>query len=323
LAITKKQSSAITKTRHHHPAAEQRHFARSMAAVAAVWCLVMRAPAKPTCGLCTANIRLASIHRREVVNVPGDVPSWLPLRRPMLCNVHGRFRRMKVGLKLILEETCETKSFFFDLSTESFTFIPGQFVNLTAEIPQRPRVRRAYSIASSPLDEDFQLTVKRIEGGVLSTFLCENASVGEFFDIKGPYGIFTLDEHAEQVVFIAAGSGIVPFRSMWRYISQKPLNTKVTLLYASRSLGYIIYREELMSLQRPRFTVVHTLTRNDDPTWTGYSRRIDPEMLLEVVREFRDKLFYVCGPPAMCNCVVLYLKDFGVDRTKIKTEKYD
>jgi ferredoxin-NADP reductase len=162
-----------------------------------------------------------------------------------------------------------------------------------------------------------------MEGGRLSTFLCDKAVVGDVFDIKGPYGLFTLDEDATRAVFIAAGSGIVPFRSMWRYIAQRSLDMHVTLLYASKSVPYIIYREELEALPRSRFNIVHTLTRNDDPAWTGYSRRIDSAMLLEVIRKFDDKYFYVCGPPAMCNCVVLYLQDFGVERARIKTEKYD
>jgi len=226
-------------------------------------------------------------------------------------------------LNKIVEETPETKSFFFDLGSNSLAFAPGQFVNVTANIAQNLRVRRAYSIASSPLEGEFELTVKRMEGGHLSTFLCDKASVGDLFDLRGPYGLFTLEQNARELVFIAAGSGIVPFRSMWRYIAQRPLDMQVTLLYASKSIPYIIYRDELTALPRSRFNVIHTLTRNDDPSWKGYSRRIDSEMLLEVIRKFEDKYFYICGPPPMCNCVVLCLQDFGVERHRIKTEKYD
>src|SRR5262249_35961511 len=214
-------------------------------------------------------------------------------------------------------------SFLFDLGSHSFTFAPGQFVNLTANIAPDARVRRAYSVASCPLDSEFQLTVKRMEDGRLSTFLCEKAAVGDLVDIRGPYGRFILEENAGPAVFIAAGSGIVPFRSMWRHIARQRLDMKATLLYASKSVPYIIYREEIAALPKPRFNVVHTLTRNHDPAWTCYTRRIDPQMLLEVVGKFEDKLFYVCGPPAMCKCVVMYLQDFGVERNRIKTERYD
>src|SRR5262249_34090800 len=172
-------------------------------------------------------------------------------------------------LNNIVEETPDTKSFLFDI--EPISFAPGQFVNVTANVTENLRVRRAYSIASSPLETEFQLTVKRMVDGKLSTFLCDKAAVGDVFDIRGPYGLFTLNERAAHVVFIAAGSGIVPFRSMWRYIVQESLDMQVTLLYASKSRDYIIYRNELLKLPRPRFSVVHTLTRNDDPEWTGYS----------------------------------------------------
>lgn len=226
-----------------------------------------------------------------------------------------------VKLKAIIEETCETKSFLFDI--DPFAFAPGQFVNVTANVNEKARVRRAYSVASSPLDADFQLTVKRMEGGQLSTLLCDTAAVGDQFDIRGPYGLFTLEADVPEAVFIAGGSGIVPFRSMWRYIVQKSLDVKVTLLYASKSLGYVIYRDELALLPPPRFNVVHAFTRNDDPEWAGYCRRIDCDMLQEVIRTFEDKYFYVCGPPAMCVCVLSYLRALGVERHRIKIEKYD
>src|SRR5215510_16570382 len=76
----------------------------------------------------------------------------------------------------IVVETRDTKSFLFDL--DPISFAPGQFVNVTANVTENLRVRRAYSIASSPLETDFQLTVKRIEDGKLSTFLCDKAAAG-------------------------------------------------------------------------------------------------------------------------------------------------
>lgn len=226
-------------------------------------------------------------------------------------------------IRRIIDETPETKSFILDAAGGFPQFLPGQFVNLTMEIPDRGRVKRAYSIASSPMDPEFVLTVKRMDDGVLSTYLCGAVRPGDVLPLRGPYGIFTLNESARHVVFVAAGSGIVPFRSMWRYIRQKELDMGITLLYASKSLQYVIYREELESLDTKQVKLVHTFTRNQDPSWRGYSRRIDREMLVECIKDFDGKLFYVCGPPAMCNCVVADLLDLHVERDFIKTEKYD
>lgn len=222
----------------------------------------------------------------------------------------------------VFDETPQTRSLILLPESGPLQFIPGQFVNVTAEIPGRGRVRRAYSIASSPLDEDLVITVKRMDEGLLSPYLCDVAAPGDALQIRGPYGVFTLTDDIPDVVFIAAGSGIVPFRSMWRYVEQRGLPTRMTLLYASRSLPFVIYRNELESLAK-RHKVVHTLTRNEDSAWRGYSRRIDKQMLVEVCGDLSGRTFYVCGPPAMCDCVVGNLKDLGVPRSSIKTEKYD
>lgn len=103
----------------------------------------------------------------------------------------------------IFDETAETRSFTFDLSSEPFLFEPGQFVNVTAEIPEKGRIRRAYSIASSPLDPELQLTVKRMEAGLLSKYLCDALRPGDLLHVRGPYGRFTLHKEARHVVFIA------------------------------------------------------------------------------------------------------------------------
>lgn len=223
----------------------------------------------------------------------------------------------------ISEETPETKSFSLDVASEPIRFRPGQFVNVTVELLDKRRARRAYSIASSPLDPDLVLTVKRMPAGIVSKYLCDQVKVGDVLHIRAPYGRFTLDETVTDAVFIAAGSGIVPFRSMWRYVLQTGADTRWSLLYVSRSIRYVIYRDELRTLSESGFRVVHTFTENDDPLWTGYSRRIDREMLVQFVEHFEDKIFYVCGPPEFCNSTAAHLMSLKVERERIKTERYD
>jgi ferredoxin-NADP reductase len=222
-----------------------------------------------------------------------------------------------------IEETPETKSLKLDWAGQAMEFVPGQFVIVTVQLPNRGRVRRAYSVASSPLDPELLLTVKRMENGLLSTFLCDNVQPGDRLHIRGPYGRFTLEQNAKELVFIAAGSGIVPFRSMWRYIRQTGSKTEFSLLYASKCFRYVIYRDELAGLTQAGYRIVHTLTRTDDPLWSGYSRRIDREMLDQFVGDFADKLFYVCGPPDFCNRIAAWLVELTVSCDRIKTEKYD
>jgi ferredoxin-NADP reductase len=224
-------------------------------------------------------------------------------------------------IKRIIQETSETKSFCMDIANEPFAFTPGQFVNVTANVTPQNRIRRAYSIASSPLDPEIVLTVKKMEFGRLSKYLCDVVKEGDSLNVRGPYGRFVLDRDTD-LVFIAGGSGVVPFRSMWRFIRQTKSEQKICLLYASKSARHIIYRDELEELAREH-RVVHTFTANNDPAWEGYSRRIDADMLKEVIGDFTGKLFYACGPPTLCECVVGILSGFGVEGERIRLEKYD
>lgn len=88
-------------------------------------------------------------------------------------------------------------------------------------------------------------------------------------------------------------------------------------------MEHIIYRDELEQLRVEGCHIVHTLTRNDDPFWHGYSKRIDASLLAEFVQDFEGKQYYVCGPPPFCDCVVALLMQAGVARNGIKVEKYD
>jgi ferredoxin-NADP reductase len=223
----------------------------------------------------------------------------------------------------VIEETLETKSFSLDFAGEPIPFLPGQFVNVTAQLQDGQRVRRSYSMASSPRDPEFLLTVKRMQGGLLSNFLCDHVNAGDVLNIRGPYGRFILEDDGRPLVFIAAGSGIVPFRSMWRYIRQTGSTAVFSLLYSSKSLRHVIYHDELSELSQAGYRIVHTITRNDDPSWTGCSRRIDREMLADFVQDFGRSLFYMCGPPDFCDCATQYLTELGVGRDRMRTEKYD
>jgi ferredoxin-NADP reductase len=219
----------------------------------------------------------------------------------------------------IIVETSDTKTLRMDRPA-NFNFVPGQFVNVTLLTPDG-RVRRAYSMASSPHEPYIDLTVRRLPGGLVSKILTEDVRIGERLNLRGPYGRFVFEER--KLVWIAGGSGIVPFRSMWRYIEEAHSSAEFTLLYATKSFDQIIYRGELAELSERGRRILHTFTTEAPAGWTGFIGRVDRRMLSAVVSEFSCRLFYVCGPPAMCNDVAHHLGEMGVPRLNIRTEKYD
>jgi len=219
----------------------------------------------------------------------------------------------------VITETPETKTFQF--SMEHMDFRPGQFAMLVVDIPGKGPVSRPYSISSSPLDGMLELTIKKFEGGLMSKYVNENLKKGDKVKIKGPYGMFMLNEQAKKIGFISAGSGIAPFRSMWRYVFQKHMSIDMTLLFSSKTEEYIIFRKELDEIKGMK--VVHTLTRNQDPSWKGFARRVDGEMIKAVFPDYKERFFYLCGPPPMCHGAFDELKALSCSEQNIKMEKFD
>jgi ferredoxin-NADP reductase len=223
-------------------------------------------------------------------------------------------------IESIIQETEDTKTLRLARPAD-FGFISGQFVNITMNTLLTGRARRAYSIASSPLDPYLDLTVRRVPDGLMSRILTDEITVGDSLNLRGPYGRFILEDRRS--VWIAGGSGIVPFRSMWRYIEQTTASIEFTLLYATKSADQIIFRLEIEALSRRRTSIFHTFTEKTPAGWEGFRGRINLPMLSRVVLEPEVPLFYVCGPPRMCDSVSCDLVQLGVPRLNIRTEKYD
>jgi ferredoxin-NADP reductase len=228
----------------------------------------------------------------------------------------------------IITETPSTKTLVFDIRGKNFDFYPGQYVML--EVPYPPTgelLKRAYSIANSPLQKDrLELTVKKTPNGKASVILTEYVKVGDTFKIKGPYGKFVwLPDMSDRIALISAGSGIVPLMCILRYIvSAKLHHVKATLLYSNTSYEEIIYRKELESMKNyPNIKVVHTLTRSVPEGWKGYTGRINPDMILKEIQDIPLNLYYLCGPPKFVDDITAMLLDLGVDKERIKKEKYD
>ena len=235
---------------------------------------------------------------------------------------------MVVPVVEVRRETPSVRTLVFDIRGHDFDFYPGQYVMLKVPYPPTgEELKRAYSIASTPLRKDIlELTVKRKEGGKASVYLTTEVKSGDRFYIKGPYGKFYWTEGlSTRVVLIGAGSGIVPLMSILRYIRDKGLhNVKATLLASFTTYEEIIYREELEDMSSySNIKVRITLTREKPQGWHGYTGRINTGMILKEVEDLPANLYYLCGPPAFVDDMKDILQSLGVDRSQIKTERYD
>jgi ferredoxin-NADP reductase len=199
----------------------------------------------------------------------------------------------------------------------------GQHVDLRLTAEDGYRAERAYSIASAP-GEPPAITVELIEDGEVSPYLVEVVREGDAFDVRGPIGGYFVwaPEDGGPLLLVAGGSGVVPLRAMLRHRRLSRSEVPTRLVYSSRTLGDVIYREELGE-DDPGRDVVLTLTRVWPPDWSGRTGRVDAKLLADVAWPARDEpLAFVCGPTSFVEVVAAGLVELGYDPARVKTERF-
>ncbi len=161
----------------------------------------------------------------------------------------------------------------------------------------------------------------------MSPYLVDELRVGDRLELRGPIGGYFVWEAAlgGPLLLVAGGSGIAPLMAMLRHRAATRSTVPTRLLYSSRSLEDMIYRDELTRLASNGSGIEtrYTLTRAQPDGWTGYRRRIDTDMLREVAwpSERRPHAF-VCGPTALVEAAAASLVALGHAPVRIKTERF-
>lgn len=208
----------------------------------------------------------------------------------------------------VIVESPRVRRLVFD---ETLDFIPGQWVSVWSDefLQDGKPVRRAFSIASNP-GEPLELCVAR--GEFFSRFL-HDASVGDEFHVKGPFGVFRLREH-KKVFFIAGGTGIAPFVPMVNQAMRE--GRYVALLYSTRSKDEILYRDWL---ERIRDGIMLTITLTREPEKEFEQGRVT-KLLKSMMKEDYD--YYVCGYNHFIEDVAKELLKQGIKKERMFFDKW-
>lgn len=178
-------------------------------------------------------------------------------------------------------------------------FLPGQHINVSAEVDGR-RLTRSYSPCDIPrADGRITITVKRVEGGVLSNHLCSRMDVGDVLELGPAYGAMTLPARPEgRWLFLAAGSGITPLMSLTRALAAAGMPAELTLVYWARNRAELCYARELRELaaREPRFRLQLVLTRETARLADELDGRLDASLLQQLVPDLEQRQVYACGP---------------------------
>lgn len=233
-------------------------------------------------------------------------------------------------------ETPDTKTFFMVDAEDGnvpFDYVAGQYLTFRFDdLGGKPLVR-SYTMSSSPCQTDaIGLTVKRVDGGIVSNWLCDNVAIGTILRARGPIGKFCWDpaKGRRHLVMVAAGSGVTPFVSMLReyapHLGQPGFPNTMALLVAYRSDEDIICRQELEeAAKQAGIRVQITLTRTGPNTSSSryWSGRPDQAMLDRFIEgRFKDTLFMTCGPQGLMETVAHYLRQHGVPEEFIEQESF-
>ncbi len=204
--------------------------------------------------------------------------------------------------------------------------LAGQHVDVRLTAEDGYQAQRSYSLASAPEDHRLVLTVERLEEGEVSRYLVDELRPGDELELRGPIGGYFVWQAGMggPLLLLAGGSGVVPFRSMLRHRLAAHSNVPVRVLYSARSLGHVIYKEELARAAKEPGIMVHlTLTREWPQEWQGYRRRVDMELLREISWPPAERpLVYVCGPTVFVEAAATALVQLGHDPSLIRTERF-
>ena len=231
----------------------------------------------------------------------------------------------------VRRETADCVSVALEVpNTETFSFVPGQYLTLRSTINGQ-EVRRSYSLCSSPLSGELRVAIKQVEQGVFSTWANTELKAGDTIETMPPMGNFALEiEPTDEQTYVgfAAGSGITPVLSILKTVLERAPKAKFILFYGNRKTNSIIFKAELEDLKDAymgRLEVHHVLSREDQGNDLLFGR-IDEARAAQFATQIPGVKaaagHFLCGPEAMIKGVQSALEQAGVASKNIHFELF-
>ena len=202
-------------------------------------------------------------------------------------------------------------------------FFPGQYMDIA--VPGTDATR-SFSMANTSSRDSGQLefVIKIYPDGLFSHFLDTKLKVGDELSLSGPFGVFTLREGDDDLIFIGGGAGMAPILSLLRSMAERGLGRKAVYYYGARGRRDLCFEEELRALETtlPDFRFVPALSEpGPDDGWDG-----ETGLITDVVQHHESGLArthaYVCGPPPMVEAATALLSRLGVPDKRIYYDKF-
>ncbi|HEY2125725.1 MAG TPA: 2Fe-2S iron-sulfur cluster binding domain-containing protein [Streptosporangiaceae bacterium] len=209
------------------------------------------------------------------------------------------------------------------LEPQEIKFFPGQYMDFA--IPGTDATR-SFSMANTSSRESglLEFVIKVYPDGKFSRFLAEKLAEGDRLDVSGPFGVFTLRDGENDLVFVGGGAGMAPILALLRTLGERGIQRKATFFYGARAKRDLCFEAELHELQErlPNFRYIPALSDPDlEDEWDG-----ETGLITDVVKRHASDLTgahaYVCGPPPMVEAALPLLGQLGVEEKRIYYDKF-
>ena len=214
------------------------------------------------------------------------------------------------------------------IEPDEIKFFPGQYMDIA--IPGTDEVR-SFSMANTSSRESglLEFVIKVYPDGKFSEFLADTLAEGDRLDITGPFGVFTLREGDNDLVFVGGGAGMAPILALLRTLAERGLNRKATFFYGARTAKDLCFEAELRELENklPDFRYIPALSEpagsepGNDEEWDGETGLIT-DVGKRHASDLRGAHAYVCGPPPMVEAALPLLAMLGVEEKRIYFDKF-
>ena len=229
---------------------------------------------------------------------------------------------MKFETKVIeiIPRTVDVTSYRFPRPSE-LTYKPGQYFSITIKKDSR-ELTHHFSFSSSPTEKEHFEFTKKLTDHEYSLAL-KSAKIGDWARIDAPYGQFTFEGEYPKIALFAGGIGITPFISILKNATDKRLDTKITLFYGCSTENDIAFREELESMQNENKNLKMVCVINQPSSqWKGETGIITAEMIKKALSDYKEYVFFTCGPPPMVKAMETIIERLGLSKNQMKQEYF-
>lgn len=229
---------------------------------------------------------------------------------------------MKFETKVIeiISRTNDVTSYRFPRPTD-LTYKPGQYLIITINQNNKELIHH-FSFSSSPTEKEYFEFTKKLTDHEYSLAL-KSTKIGDWARIDAPYGQFTFEGEYQKIALLAGGIGITPFISIIKNATDKRLDSKITLFYGCRTENDIPFKKVLESMQNENKNLkVVCVVNQPSVEWTGETGIITSDMVKKVIPDYKENVFYSCGPPPMVKAMEAIIESLGLPKSQMKQEYF-